>query len=69
MRLRTELGYILIGLGEFQQFDHGKPIEQLLSEEWDLEPGDVLNWECAQFDGQAEVIERKGQSCIIKKLW
>ena len=44
-------------------------IEEVISNMHDLQPGDRIPWECAQFDGIAEVIECGGKGiCTIKKI-
>ena len=73
MTVRTELPCVQIPLTRFQEFDQGMPIDQELPTEWKLESDDIVNWECAQFDGQAVVIscdEPKGKTvfCTLEKI-
>ena len=73
IRFRTDLKSIMIGLGNFQKFDHGEKITELLPKKWNLQPGDHLNWDCAQFNGIIEVIKCEkangiNHRCTIKKI-
>ncbi len=72
MRFRNELPYLMISLTSFQVFDHNNEIKERIPDGWDLLMGDRIPWECAQFDGIAEVISCKvvkgHQVCIIKKV-
>jgi hypothetical protein len=67
MRFRNDLPYLLISLTSFQAFDHGQEIEETVPKEWDIQSGDRINWECAQFDGTAEIVECRGGICVIRK--
>jgi len=55
MALRNDLPFLAISLTSFQSFDHGKEIKERIPKAWDLFPGDRVFWECAQFDGLAEI--------------
>lgn len=67
MTYRDDLPYITISLGLFQKFDRGEEIRERIDEKFNLQPGEVFSWECAQFDGAAEVISREGKWCTIVK--
>jgi hypothetical protein len=68
MNFRPDLGYITIFLGDWQDFDHGKPISMPVPEGSNIAVGDVFSWECAQFNGTAEVLSVEGSNCTVKKL-
>ena len=49
-------GLLTIAAAHFQTFDHGTEIVQNVPRSWNLEPGDEVRWQCAQFDGFARVV-------------
>ncbi len=66
---------ILIMLTVFHDFDDGKVVEQLVDSRLHLHPGDVVDWEVAQFYGRAEIVSVGGltesgeyRHCSLKKL-
>ncbi|MDA3815380.1 MAG: hypothetical protein PF549_03360 [Patescibacteria group bacterium] len=66
MAFRKDLPEITISLGKFQKFDHHKKIKQPLPAKWNLKVGDLMHWECCQFDGITKIkeIENKDGECI-----
>ena len=73
IRTRGDLAFLMIFLESFQPFDRGEEIETNVPVGWKLLPGDRIFWECAQFDGLAEVIRCKNLEeahtvCVIKKI-
>lgn len=73
MAFRRDLPYFDVSLARFQDFDHGKVIGQNVPINWALEPGDVLEWDCAQFYGTTEVVScgepvNGSVRCKFKKL-
>ncbi len=67
-------GLLLGILAQFQDFDKGKEIEQLVPIAWNLEPGDHLEYEAGQnISGRAEVVSlgMRGKIrvwCTFKKV-
>ena len=63
---------VMILVTRFQDFDHGKEIQQSIPESRNLQAGDRLPWICAQFDGIAEVVDREengtGRLCTFRKI-
>lgn len=68
MATRNDVRFIMIPLSLFQSFDHGAEIEIEIPAQHDLRVGDIFSWECAQYDGEAKVIEKNGTSYKIKKI-
>ena len=56
MAYRNDLLFFEIFLGCFQDFDHGKTIPHTFPSSWNISVGDVVEWECGQFFGTAEVM-------------
>ena len=48
---------IIILLILFQDFDHGKVIEQPVPDGLEVKAGQCVDWTLAQYYGQAEVVE------------
>ena len=55
MALRNDLPFLAISLTSFQSFDHGGEVKERIPQAWNLLLGDRIFWECAQFDGIAEI--------------
>jgi len=70
MPFRTDLPDLVISLGNFQDFDHRRDVEEsLFDNRWtSLQEGDVIPWECGQFDGLAMVVGRQGDILVVRKL-
>lgn len=70
MAFRKDLPDIIINVGKFQEFDHYKMIEQVLPAKWNLKAGDVMHWECCQYDGITKIKEIKieDEKCICSLL-
>jgi hypothetical protein len=72
MVLRSDLPYLTISVTSFQFFDHGQEIKERIPRAWNLFPGDRIFWECAQFDGMAEVrkceVVNKEKICTLVKV-
>lgn len=59
---------VMVLLGLFQDFDHGKEIVQH-EENLDLAPGDTFDWNCAQFDGMAQTVSYQDGKLTFKKIF
>ena len=65
---------IPIDLTEFQRFDRGEEITQLVSADFDIKAGDTVGWESAQFHGDVKIISCSPSilpayvDCVLKKL-
>jgi|GEM_PF-2263665 hypothetical protein len=68
IKILPKVPWITICLGHFQKFDKGKIVKEIVPEEYDLQPGEIFHWECAQFYGLAEVVSRNDTLCCIKKV-
>ncbi len=55
--MRTDICITILAT-RFQDFDHGKAIWQLVPIRFNLQKGETVAWECAQFSGHCKVIER-----------
>ena len=66
--------FVLISATHFYEFDHGQAINELVPVGWALKPGDVVDWECAQYDGRAEVVSCSDSAhegwveCVLRKV-
>jgi hypothetical protein len=73
MAYRRELLYDIF-LGVFQDFDHGKDVEDSVPAAWKLAPGDRLEYAAGQnISGTAEVVsvgEQDGDRvrCVFRKI-
>jgi len=74
MNFRTDLLVLEIYLGVFQDFAHGKIVEDFVPAEWNLKSGDRLKYEACQFSGTAEVVDVIGEAlrgkvkCTFRKV-
>ena len=61
--------YVQVYLGDFQGFDHGGEAKVSVPEGESISRGDRVRWECAQFDGLAEVTAVNDDgTCMIRKI-
>ena len=74
MAFRSDI-LLEIFLGVFQDFDHGKVVEDWVPAEWNLKPGDCFEYDAGcNISGIAEVIDVVGTpedgriKCIFKKI-
>ena len=67
MGIRNDIPDITVLITDFQDFDHGEETRVRIPKEFNPHLGDVINWECAQFQGTAEIINCDGEKCTIKK--
>ena len=56
MALRKNLCLTISMAAYFQDFDNGKEITQRVPKSWNLEAGDLVKWEYAQFSGIAKIV-------------
>jgi hypothetical protein len=75
MAFRKDLPFFQIFSGVFQDFDHGEVVEDWVPAEWNLKPGDLLEYEAGQsISGTAEVVDVVGTpedgriECTFKKI-
>ncbi|MFH0873434.1 MAG: hypothetical protein V1846_01190 [Candidatus Komeilibacteria bacterium] len=68
MANEEHLHWILISPASMQALDHGRTIEEIVPVEWGLEVGDMIEWECGEYSGNAEVISCQGDMVILKKV-
>jgi hypothetical protein len=56
MRRRNDLPFWQVPLSDFQSFDHGAVIKYAAPKNWDLQVGDIVEYEAGQnISGTAEV--------------
>ena len=68
-RFRKDLPEHDIFLPNFQKFDHNEEVEEVIPKLWEVQPGDVIIWCCAQFGGRAMIIRHKEDDFwIVKKI-
>ncbi len=55
--LKKEIGVIQIPATKFQEFDCGEEISLHVEGEWEFKKEDFVEWECAQYDGFADLVK------------